>query len=208
MPADQRATLKARQGVPYVVQEALMVADPDHPGAGAKGWRDHGRADDARQRAHEGLFEGRGGHGGGLCWGAGSTPAISASGIADGYAEIRDRAKDIIISGGENISTIEVESVLYRHPAVLEAAVVARPDVKWGRDPMRLRDPEAGCRGDRGRDHRILPRPYRALHGAPDGGVRRAAEDVDREDAEIPAPGPGPRARLGHHPPVCGQPVG
>ena len=53
----------------------------------------------------------------------------------DGYAEIRDRAKDIIISGGENISTIEVESVLYRHPAVLEAAVVARPDVKWGETP-------------------------------------------------------------------------
>ncbi len=53
----------------------------------------------------------------------------------DGYAEIRDRAKDIIISGGENISTIEVESVLYHHPAVLEAAVVARPDAKWGRHP-------------------------------------------------------------------------
>ncbi len=53
----------------------------------------------------------------------------------DGYAEIRDRAKDIIISGGENISTIEVESVLYRHPAVLEAAVVARPDPKWGETP-------------------------------------------------------------------------
>src|SRR3970282_112740 len=46
-----------------------------------------------------------------------------------------DRAKDIIISGGENISTIEVEAVLYRHPAVLEAAVVARPDEKWGETP-------------------------------------------------------------------------
>jgi fatty-acyl-CoA synthase len=54
---------------------------------------------------------------------------------ADGYVELRDRAKDIIISGGENISTIEVESVLYRHPAVLEAAVVARPDEKWGETP-------------------------------------------------------------------------
>ncbi|WP_164133877.1 AMP-binding enzyme, partial [Stenotrophomonas maltophilia] len=48
----------------------------------------------------------------------------------DGYIEIRDRLKDIIISGGENISTIELEGVLYRHPAVLEAAVVARPDEK------------------------------------------------------------------------------
>jgi fatty-acyl-CoA synthase len=53
----------------------------------------------------------------------------------DGYVELRDRSKDIIISGGENISTIEVENVLYKHPAVLEAAVVARPDDKWGETP-------------------------------------------------------------------------
>jgi fatty-acyl-CoA synthase len=53
----------------------------------------------------------------------------------DGYIDIKDRSKDIIISGGENISTIEVEDVLYRHPAVLEAAVVARPDEKWGETP-------------------------------------------------------------------------
>ena len=53
----------------------------------------------------------------------------------DGYIELKDRSKDIIISGGENISTIEVEGVLYRHPAVLEAAVVARPDEKWGETP-------------------------------------------------------------------------
>ncbi|MBX2882041.1 MAG: acyl-CoA synthetase [Granulosicoccus sp.] len=54
---------------------------------------------------------------------------------ADGYVEIKDRAKDIIISGGENVSTLEVEEVLYRHPAVLEAAVVARPDETWGETP-------------------------------------------------------------------------
>ena len=54
---------------------------------------------------------------------------------ADGYIEIKDRAKDIIISGGENISTVEIESVLYRHPDVLEAAVVARPDAVWGETP-------------------------------------------------------------------------
>jgi fatty-acyl-CoA synthase len=53
----------------------------------------------------------------------------------DGYIDIKDRSKDIVISGGENISTIEVEDVLYRHPAVLEAAVVARPDEKWGETP-------------------------------------------------------------------------
>ena len=54
---------------------------------------------------------------------------------ADGYIEIKDRAKDIIISGGENVSTLEIEEVLYRHPAVLEAAVVAKPDETWGETP-------------------------------------------------------------------------
>jgi fatty-acyl-CoA synthase len=53
----------------------------------------------------------------------------------DGYVEIRDRIKDIIISGGENISTIEVESALLRHPAVLEAAVIGVPHEKWGESP-------------------------------------------------------------------------
>jgi fatty-acyl-CoA synthase len=53
----------------------------------------------------------------------------------DGYVEVKDRAKDIIISGGENISSLEVEEVLYRHPSVMEAAVVARPDEKWGETP-------------------------------------------------------------------------
>jgi fatty-acyl-CoA synthase len=54
----------------------------------------------------------------------------------DGYVEIKDRAKDIIISGGENISSLEVEEVLYKHQAVMEAAVVARPDEKWGETPQ------------------------------------------------------------------------
>jgi fatty-acyl-CoA synthase len=53
----------------------------------------------------------------------------------DGYIEIRDRSKDIIISGGENISSIEIEDVLYRHPAVSAAAVVAKPDEQWGETP-------------------------------------------------------------------------
>jgi fatty-acyl-CoA synthase len=53
----------------------------------------------------------------------------------DGYLQLKDRSKDIIISGGENISSIEVEDTLYRHPAVLEAAVVARSDEKWGETP-------------------------------------------------------------------------
>jgi fatty-acyl-CoA synthase len=61
----------------------------------------------------------------------------------DGYMEVKDRSKDIIISGGENISSIEIESVLFQHPGVLEAAVVARPDPQWGESPcafVTLRD--------------------------------------------------------------------
>ncbi|HWI14903.1 MAG TPA: acyl-CoA synthetase, partial [Burkholderiales bacterium] len=53
----------------------------------------------------------------------------------DGYVKIKDRSKDVIISGGENISSLEVEDVLYRHPAVLAAAVVAKPDDQWGEVP-------------------------------------------------------------------------
>jgi fatty-acyl-CoA synthase len=53
----------------------------------------------------------------------------------DGYIEVKDRSKDVIISGGENISSLEVEECLYRHPQVMEAAVVARPDDKWGETP-------------------------------------------------------------------------
>jgi fatty-acyl-CoA synthase len=53
----------------------------------------------------------------------------------DGYFQVKDRLKDIVISGGENISTVEVEGILYRHPAVLEAAVVAMPHAKWGETP-------------------------------------------------------------------------
>jgi fatty-acyl-CoA synthase len=64
----------------------------------------------------------------------------------DGYIEVKDRSKDVIISGGENISSLEVEEALYRHPKVLEAAVVARPDAKWGESPcafVTLRDGES-----------------------------------------------------------------
>jgi fatty-acyl-CoA synthase len=63
----------------------------------------------------------------------------------DGYVKIKDRSKDIIISGGENISSLEVEDVLYRHPAVLAAAVVARPDEKWGETPCAFVELKAGA---------------------------------------------------------------
>jgi fatty-acyl-CoA synthase len=63
----------------------------------------------------------------------------------DGYVKIRDRSKDVIISGGENISSIEVEEVLYRHPAVLTAAVVAQPDEKWGETPCAFIELKSGA---------------------------------------------------------------
>src|SRR2546430_8914714 len=64
----------------------------------------------------------------------------------DGYLKIKDRAKDIIISGGENISSLEVEDVLYRHPAVMAAAVVAKPDPKWGEVPCAFLELKEGAR--------------------------------------------------------------
>jgi len=62
----------------------------------------------------------------------------------DGYIQLKDRSKDIIISGGENISSIEVENALYRHPSVLFAAVVARPDAKWGETPCAFVEKKPG----------------------------------------------------------------
>ena len=89
---------------------------------------------------------------------AGSIRATSRSLHPDGYIKVKDRAKDIIISGGENISSLEVEDALYRHPAVFAAAVVARPDREVGRDAVRVRRAQAGRGGDRSRADRALPR--------------------------------------------------
>ncbi len=66
----------------------------------------------------------------------------------DGYIELKDRSKDIIISGGENISSIEVEGVLYRHPAVAAAAVVAKPDQKWGETPCAFIEVKPGAEAE------------------------------------------------------------
>ncbi len=134
LPADQRAQLKRRQGVPYPLQEGVTVIDPETmrevPRDGEtigevmfrgnivmKGYLKNEKA--TREAFAGGWF-----HTGDL-------------GVLDehGYVIIKDRSKDIIISGGENISSVEVEDVLYKHPAVLFAAVVAKPDGKWGEVP-------------------------------------------------------------------------
>jgi fatty-acyl-CoA synthase len=134
LEASERAAKMARQGVQYLTLDKQRVADPatmrDVPADGAtigelmlrgntlmKGYlKNPAATDDA--------FAGGWFHTGDL--------AVSH---ADGYIEVKDRSKDIIISGGENISSIEVEEVLYRHPMVMEAAVVAKPDEKWGETP-------------------------------------------------------------------------
>ena len=104
----------------------------------------------------------------------------------DGYAEIRDRIKDVIISGGENISSVEVEGVLLRHPAVQEAAVVGLPDEKWGEAPHAFVILKPGAERDRGRAARVHARPPGALQGAAHGHVRRrAAQDGDGQDPEV-----------------------
>jgi fatty-acyl-CoA synthase len=131
--AVERASIRARQGVPYAVQEDMTVVDANGatvPKDGAtlgelllrgnvvmKGYFKNPEA--TTQALRDGWFH------------TGDLAVLHP----DGYAEIRDRAKDLVISGGENISTIEVENALYHHPAVLEAAVVARPDETWGETP-------------------------------------------------------------------------
>jgi fatty-acyl-CoA synthase len=134
LPPAERARLKARQGVTYHVLEELTVADPTSlepvPRDGATMGEVLMRGNIVMKgylknpRATEETFAGGWFHSGDL--------GVMHS---DGYIELKDRSKDIIISGGENISTIEVEDILYRHPSVLEAAVVARPDPHWGETP-------------------------------------------------------------------------
>jgi fatty-acyl-CoA synthase len=134
LPPHAQADLKARQGVRYHALEGLEVMDPQTmqpvPRDG--------------QTLGEVMFRGNI-----VMKGYLKNPAATAQAFAggwfhsgdlgvmhpDGYVQLKDRSKDIIISGGENISSIEVEDALYRHPAVLEAAVVARPDERWGETP-------------------------------------------------------------------------
>ena len=106
----------------------------------------------------------------------------------DDAIELRDRGKDVIISGGENISSIEVEQTICAHPAVLECAVVAIPDERWGERPKAFVDARGRRDGRRGGAHRVLPRAPRALQVPRRDRVRPAAEDVDRQGAEVRAP--------------------
>jgi fatty-acyl-CoA synthase len=134
LPADERARKKARQGVAYPGEEEIAVIDPATmapvPADG--------------ETMGEVMFRGNIGMKGYLKNAAATEEAFAGGwfhsgdlGVMhpDGYIQLKDRSKDIIISGGENISSIEVEDALYRHPAVAFVAVVARPDAKWGEHP-------------------------------------------------------------------------
>jgi len=134
LPTAEKSAKKARQGVPYLVMQDLTIMDPetmqktpaDAQTMGEVFMRGNNLMKGylKNETATEKAFLGGWFHTGDL-------------GVMhpDGYIELKDRSKDIIISGGENISTIEVEGVLYQHPAVAEAAVVAKPDEKWGETP-------------------------------------------------------------------------
>ena len=147
LPAPEQAALKARQGVRYHALDDLDVVDPETmaslPADGEtmgevvfrgnvvmKGYLKNKRATDA-------AFAGGWFHSGDL--------GVKHS---DGYVQLRDRSKDIIISGGENISSIEVEDALFQHPAVALAAVVARPDEKWGETPCAFVELKPGATAD------------------------------------------------------------
>lgn len=141
----QRTERNGRQGVRYLMEEGLSVMDPqtmqpvpaDGETMGEIMFRGNitmkGYLKNAK--ATEEAFAGGWFHSGDL--------AVMQP---DGYVKIKDRSKDIIISGGENISSLEVEDVLYRHPAVLAAAVVAKPNPKWGETPCAFVELKPGAK--------------------------------------------------------------
>ena len=131
---EERARLKSRQGIPSVLAENLMVADPDTlepvPWDGETLGEIFLRGNIVMKGylknpiTTEKSFSGGWFHSGDI-----------AVRHPDGYVQIKGRSKDVIISGGENISSIEIEDVLFKHPDILEAAVVAKRDEKWGEHP-------------------------------------------------------------------------
>jgi fatty-acyl-CoA synthase len=129
-----RAAKMARQGVQYLTLDRQRVADPatmrDVPADGAT----IGELMLRGNTLMKGYLKNPAATGDAFAGGWFHTGDLAVS-HADGYIEVKDRSKDIIISGGENISSIEVEEVLYRHPMVMEAAVVAKPDATWGETP-------------------------------------------------------------------------
>ncbi len=134
LPAEERARLNGRQGVAYPLQQAVAVLDPETMQPVPADGETIGEIFFRGNVVMKGYLKNPGATAEAFAGGWFHTGDLAVM-HADGYVKIKDRSKDIIISGGENISSIEVEDALHRHPAVLLAAVVALPDEKWGEVP-------------------------------------------------------------------------
>jgi fatty-acyl-CoA synthase len=130
----EQAAKKARQGVRYGALEALDVLDPDTMKPVARDGEAMGEVMMRGNVVMKGYLKNKASTGAAFAGGWFHTGDLGVR-HPDGYIQLKDRSKDIIISGGENISSIEVEDALYKHPAVAAAAVVAKPDDKWGETP-------------------------------------------------------------------------
>lgn len=134
LSADERAKLKSRQGVGNTALSGLMVANPDTLEPVPSDGETMGEIFMRGNNVMRGYLKNPSATGESFNGGWFASGDLGVMHL-DGYLELKDRSKDIIISGGENISSVEVEDVLYRHKDVLEAAVVAKPDEKWGETP-------------------------------------------------------------------------
>jgi fatty-acyl-CoA synthase len=140
----ERARLNARQGVRYHLQRAAAVLDPETMQPVPRDGETMGEIMFRGNIAMKGYLKNPAATGEAFRGGWFHSGDLAVQ-YPDGYIKIKDRSKDIIISGGENISSIEVEDVLYRHPDVLAAAVVAKPDEKWGETPCAFVELKAGA---------------------------------------------------------------
>lgn len=149
LPPYEQAKMKARQGLHHVGMEEIDVKDPVTMESVPPDGETMGEVMFRGNTVMSGYFKDgkatREAFKGGWLW-SGDLGVKHR----DGYIELKDRSKDIIISGGENISTIEVESVIFGHPAVLEAAVVGRPDDHWGETPCAFVKLKDGCEASAG----------------------------------------------------------
>ena len=134
MDLDLRAARMARQGVSYVTLEEATVLDPESLVEVPRDGETMGELMLRGNTVMRGYLKNPSATDEAFAGGWFHTGDLGVL-HPDGYIEVKDRSKDIIISGGENISSLEVEETLYRHPKVLEAAVVARPDARWGETP-------------------------------------------------------------------------
>ena len=134
LPAAEQAARKARQGVRYVPLEALDVLDPETMKPVPRDGETIGEVMFRGNVVMKGYLKNKTATQKEFAGGWFHSGDLGVM-YPDGYVQLKDRSKDIIISGGENISSIEVEDALYKHPAVQAAAVVAKPDDKWGETP-------------------------------------------------------------------------